>query len=112
MPDAETFGADQAITGAEAALMLQNALDLAVTTQAEAPVVETQSGKVTLSELEAAAQAEAEAAPVWAETALTALEDNGIQLSANDSLTRGRAAEVLYQASLLATEAPGTEVYQ
>lgn len=112
MPDAETFGADRAITGAEAALMLQNALDLAVTTQADAPLAETQSGKVTLSEMEAAAQAALEAAPVWAETALEALECNGIQLAANEALTRGQAAEILYQASLLAADAPGMQVFQ
>ena len=112
MPEAGNFGAGQAITGAEAALMLQNALDLAVTTQAEAEVIPTSNAKVTLADLEAAAQAEAEAAPAWAETALTALKDNGINLAANEALTRSQVAQTLYQASLLALDAPGMQVFQ
>lgn len=112
LPDTETFGAGQPITGAEAALMLQNALDLAVVTQAEPVEEEAITTKTTLGDLEAAAEAEAAAAPAWAETALTAMSDNGIILTANDNLTRGQVAEVLYQASLLAQDAPGAEVYQ
>ena len=79
LPDQETFGADTAITGAEAAVMLQNALDLTFSAQTE------------VSE-------DAESAvPAWAQTALTAMNDNGIQLD-TANLTRGQAAEVLYQA--------------
>ena len=77
LPDQETFGADTPITGAEAAVMLQNALDLTA-----APAEET--------------AAEENEIPVWAEIALTAVNDSGIQLDTGD-LTRGQAAEVLYQ---------------
>lgn len=77
LPDQETFGADMPITGAEAAVMLQNALDLTVETVAE------ESGE-----------------PDWARTALSALQDNGITLDAGN-LTRGQAAEVLYQTAKL-----------
>lgn len=114
LPDADTFQADQPITGAEAALMLQNVLDLSVTNQAE-PVSnsdEDDISKMTLADVEAAAAAQAEAAPVWAEDALTAMSDNGITLSANANLTRGQVAELLYQASLLAQDAPGMAIYQ
>lgn len=78
LPDQETFGADTPITGAEAAVMLQNALDLTAD-----PAEET-SGEE--SEI-----------PVWAESALTVMNDNGIQLD-TANLTRGQTAEVLYQA--------------
>ena len=77
LPEQETFGADMPITGAEAAVMLQNALDLTVETVA----------------------ADSES-PDWAATALSALKDNGITLDAGE-LTRGQAAEVLYQTAKL-----------
>lgn len=112
LPETQTFGADQTITGGEAARMLQNVLDLTVTTQTTLTEPAEEAGKVTRDDLEAAAKAEEEAPPVWAETALMALADNGITLHANDSLTRGDAALALYQASLLAQDAPGTAVFQ
>lgn len=86
LPIEDTFGADEPITGAEAAVMLQNALDLTVS--------ETLSEEV----------------PTWAETALSAMAGGGISLSAEEPVTRGEAAIVLYQASLLAPTAPGTTV--
>ena len=67
---------------------------------------------MTLADAEAAAAAQAEAAPVWAADALTAMSDNGIVLPANANLTRGQVAEVLYHASLLAQDAPGMMIYQ
>ncbi len=79
----ETFGAAAAITGAEAAVMLQNALDLAVT---EAPVMAEEEH--------------------WADAALHALRSNGIALT-EDTLTRGEAAQALYEATKLAADAPG-----
>ena len=82
-PEAEAFGADQIITGAEAAVMLQNALDL---TAAEAAGAEFE-----------------EAVPTWAADSLTVLESNGISLSPNANLTRGEAAQILYQAHQLMT---------
>ncbi|MBO4939280.1 MAG: S-layer homology domain-containing protein [Oscillospiraceae bacterium] len=90
-PEADTFQADAPITGAEAAVMLQNALILGT------------------SEAAAAIPAD-EAVPTWACDALTVLESNGISLSATDVLTRGDAAMVMYQASLLKADAPGTAV--
>ena len=96
-PDSTTFGADTPITGAEAAVMLQNALDLSV------------SGE---SDTAAAAVDEESAVPAWAETALSAMNEHGISLDANTSLTRGEAAEILYQVSQLAGDAPGITVLQ
>lgn len=78
-PDAEAFGAGETITGAEAALLVCNAMDLTV------PVGNV--GKDEEGDL-----------PVWALTAMTAMADNGITVAA-DSLTRGEAAQLLYQIS-------------
>ena len=79
LPEQEVFGADIPITGAEAAVMLQNALDLTVTRQEEA------------------ASEEDSLIPVWAETSLTVLSENGLTLNANTVLTRSDAAQLLYQ---------------
>lgn len=79
LPDQETFGADAVITGAEAAVMLQNALDLAVT--------ETMA---------------TEKSPDWARNALAALENAGLTLQAEAQLTRGQAAQLLYGCRKLA----------
>lgn len=97
-PEAESFGADQPITGAEAAVMLQNALDLSITQHT----------------LEAAQANEEEdtQVPVWASVSLTAMAENGITLDPNAALTRGQAAQVLYQVSQLALEAPGMMVFR
>ena len=96
-PDDETgsFLADQPITGAEAAVMLQNALDLAITQEA----LET-------------AVASSEEIPAWASASLTVMNSNGIALSAAQELTRGDAAQVLYQVSILSIDAPGTAVFR
>jgi hypothetical protein len=74
----------------EAALLMQNALDLTVTTVA---------GKDEDSDL-----------PTWAVTAMNAMADNGIHLT-TEQLTRGQTAKLLYQVSKLAAEAPGMSVY-
>lgn len=87
-PDGDVFSPDSPITGAEAAVMLQNALDL------------------TLSE-ETAQFSEDEALPVWAADAITILSSQGICLDSDSNLTRGEAAVVLYQASCLSQTAPG-----
>ena len=89
-PDADTFNASAPITGAEAAVMLQNALKLG---QAEKAAVEI-----------------GEAVPTWAADALTAMNSNGITLSAARTLTRGEAAEILYQVYQLRDHAPGMTV--
>ncbi len=84
LPDQQTFGADIPITGAEAAVMLKNALALTGTAEETADV------------------------PAWAATALTALEDAGISLEPNAPLTRGAAAQALYQAAGLYQESRDT----
>lgn len=91
LPVSETFGADEAITGAQAAVLLQNAMDLTITT--------------------AVAQVD-ENVPAWAVNAVTAMSDNGIDVFAGQTLTRGQAAQLLYQVSLVADEAPGLQMYQ
>lgn len=75
LPDQETFGAEKPITGAEAAVMVQNALDLK------------------------AAGEEKEEVPAWAEYALRAVEEAGLTLDADAPLTRAQAAELMYQVS-------------
>ena len=86
VPDAETFDLNGAISGAEAAVMLQNALDLPDTA-------------------EAAAEAEPELQ--WAADAVGILGEHGIALDAQQNLKRGDAAQVIYQTSLLIPNAPG-----
>lgn len=88
LPDGQVFDHSQTVTGAEAAVMLQNALDLTAGQQ------ETQI----------------EAAPAWAEDALMAMNSNGLLLQAEAPLTRGQAAQLLYQAVQLADSAPGMQV--
>lgn len=91
LPEVQTFHTEGSITGAEAAVMLQNALDLSRVTDASAAV---STGE--------------EIAPQWAVDAMQILCDHGIQLDAEANLTRGDAAEIIYQVSQLAPEAPGT----
>ncbi len=79
LPNQEAFGAGEVITGAEVSVMLQNALDLTM-------------------QQEAAATQE-EAVPAWAQSAVTVTNDAGFALEAGAPLTRGAAAQVLYQAS-------------
>lgn len=85
-PEGQVFGADKAISGAEAAVMLQNALDLR-------PAAETVSADGT--------------APVWACDALNVLSGYGIDLDSQAALTRGDAAQVIYRVSQLKNDAPG-----
>ena len=90
LPDSETFGAGETITGAEAAVMLQNALDL------------------TASDSEETVSADAESAvPAWAQDAVAVLNANGIPVSGGEDLTRAQTADILYQVSKLADSAPG-----
>ena len=90
-PDSESgaFDADAPITGAEAAVMLQNALDLSGT----APDAQ-------------------EEVPTWADTALAVMNENGFLLTAEETLNRGQVAELLYQASIAAADAPGMAVFR
>lgn len=93
LPDQETFGADAPITGAEAAVMLQNALDLRI------PMPE--------SNAEALSREELLAVPAWAAVAMTTLEEHGLSMTADAPLTRGEAAQILYRASRFAQPGDG-----
>ena len=88
------FGADEAITGGEAAVMLQNAMDLSVSVSAEVSV-----GKN-------------DAETHWAAAAVSAMQSNGIDISLTETLTRGEAAILLYQISQMTSSAPGLQMYQ
>ena len=81
-PHGDEFGAEMPITGAEAALLMQNALDLTVS----------------------AAAMEAE------NTAVAVMAENGICMDAAAALTRADVAMALYQVSLLSPHAPGMQV--
>ena len=91
-----SFRAEEAITGAEAAVMLQNALDLTISRN----TLETAEGSGDT----------AEGIPVWAAVSLTAMEENGIPLEAGAPLTRADAARILYRAVRLKATAPGMQV--
>lgn len=91
LPWADTFDAQQTVTGAEAAVMLQNAMDLVITTMYADPE---------------------EGTPDWAVNAVTAMSDNGIEIHAPQELTRGQVAMLLYQVSLIAQDAPGLKMFQ
>ncbi|MBO5078321.1 MAG: cadherin-like domain-containing protein [Oscillospiraceae bacterium] len=86
-----SFEAEAPITGAEAAVMLQNALDLTLEkTQAE----------------------EESQIPVWAAESVSVMAQNGIVLDFEGELTRAQAAQVLYQVSILSVTAPGMTVFR
>ncbi len=87
-----SFGADVPITGAEAAVMLQNALDLSISQEA----LEQQN---TLEDV-----------PVWAASSVAAMADNGVDLPAQQVLTRADVAQILYQVDQLSVNAPGIAV--
>ena len=85
------FRPNDAITGAEAAVMLQNILLLPVDT----------------------AEMTDDAAPAWAQDSLQAMSAGGVTVpSAEASITRLDAAIMLYQVSKLAETAPGLEVFR
>ena len=87
LPEADVYNADGSINGAEVAVMLQNALDLS-----------RESDVISIGE---------DMTPEWAVDALHVLNEHGIALDAEKTLSRGDAAEVIYQVSLLMDEAPG-----
>ena len=91
----DTADLSQPITGAEAAVMLQNALDLAVSPSA---VEQTAANDTDI--------------PTWAYASLTVMAENGIALDANAPLTRDAAAKTLYQVSLIAPDAPGMAIFR
>ena len=85
-PDGNHFGAQTPITGQEAALLLQNALDLPTSVMA---------GDLT--------------AAAWA---VAVMAENGVSLIADEPMTRADVAMALYRASKLAATAPGMQVLQ
>ena len=86
-PEGDVFGAEEAITGIQAAMLLQNTLTLPT---------------VTVSTDEENVSREA--------VALATLAENGIVLQ-EGKMTRGQVAMALYQATCLAPTAPGTAVF-
>ena len=87
----EYMDLEKPVSGAEAAVMIQNALDLSVSTDADL-------------------EQNADSIPVWAVTAVNVLADNGIALASEEALSRGEVAQVLYRVSVLAGDAPGMMV--
>lgn len=87
--EAGELDADAPITGAEAAVLLHNALDL--------------SGEASTNQ---------EQVPTWADTALAVMNANGFALSAEETLSRSQVAELIYQVSCVASQAPGMAVFR
>ena len=90
-PDRENFGAAEPITGAQAAVLIQNALNLTVPTLA---------GKENEGDL-----------PVWASAAIEAVAERGILLDPAATLTREDTAGLLYQISQLSKASPPDTLY-
>ena len=90
--DWETVSMDQPITGAEAAVILQNALDLTVSSEALQTVAEDTDSREG--------------------ACLAVMAQYGVQLEGAASMTRADVAETLYQISKLAPEAPGMAVFR
>lgn len=88
---------DQPMDRLEAAVMVQNALDLTVDSQMLETAAETWA-------------AEEEEIPAWAKSSLAILAEHGVCLPASGELTRGDAANLLYQANRLSANAPGMSV--
>ena len=88
LPDGTVAEAEETITGAEAAVMIQNALDLTASASVDA----------------------GEDVPAWAADAVTTLAAYGMELEAEAPLTRAAAAQTLYRTTKLAQEAPGTRM--
>jgi VCBS repeat-containing protein len=84
----QDFRADAPITAEDAAVILQNALDLSVSTDAD---MEDQTVAVI---------------------AMTVMADHGVNLPAGEVLTRADAAQVLYRISQLSKFAPGMSVFR
>ncbi len=92
LTDAEAMDYDGAFSGAEAAVILQNALDLSASTDVQTAAIAEEMDYAAIS--------------------VMVLAENGITLSPADNLTRGEAAEILYQTVQLAQDAPGMLVLQ
>lgn len=88
-PEAQDFSVP--ISGAEAAVLLNNALDLTV-------------------DPDALVQVAAMDTPDWATAAVTAMSCNGLTVDADCALTRGEMAQLLYGVKELSLNAPGMNV--
>ena len=101
LPETESggFDAHAPITGAEAAVMIQNALDLSISQETLQTVTTSKDAETSAGEV-----------PVWASVAVTAMTDHGITLEAGAPLTREAMAKALYRVSFLAMDAPGMVV--
>ena len=86
----ESFNMYEAVTGAETAVALQNALDLS-------------AGHEEI--------AYGEEVPSWAATSLAVMAANGVELEADAAMTRGQMAQILYQVSRMSVGAPGMMVF-
>ena len=86
-PEDQSFSPEEPITGAQAAVILQNALDLPVSTE----TVELETAET----------------PTATDMALAAMAENGLMLTEEQPLTRAEAAKLLYQVNSLAQNAPG-----
>ena len=86
------FEADAPVTGAEAAVLLQNALDLSLTEDVASEVAGKES--------------------TWADTALAVMNENGFILIADEVMTRAQVAKLLYQVREEAQNAPGIAVFR
>ena len=86
-PEGQGFDPEASVTGSQAAVILQNALDLPVSM--ETVVLETAEDLTAV------------------EIALAAMAENGLEIPADQILTRADAAKMLYQVKRLAQNAPG-----
>ena len=86
----ESFSMEEAVSGAEVAVALQNALDLPV------------GHEELLYE---------EEVPVWAATSLAVMAENGLSLQASVPMTRGEISRILYQVSRMSVGTPGMMVF-
>lgn len=87
----EDFAPEEPVSGAQAAMLLQNAMDLSV-------------------DEETMTQVSAMDGDQWAATAVAVMAENGIFMEADAVLTRADVAEILYQADKLSPYAPGLKV--
>lgn len=101
LPETESgsFDAYAPITGAEAAVMIQNALDLSISQETLQAVTTAKDGETSAGNV-----------PVWASVAVTAMADHGITLEPGAPLTRDAMSKMLYRVSQLALDAPGMAV--
>ena len=88
-PHGDVFGANEPIQGSEAALLIQNALGLSISSE----------DNTTETDI-----------PTWAVAPMQALAENGLSVSTT-ALTREQTAKLLYQVSILSPAAPRSNIY-